>query len=353
MQRISHIVFALVLAVGSIPAALADDIVVEPAPGDGFVVRGTTVVDPQDEIPAISDPPGIWVSKGSNSAGALVIEKGPGTEGNLVCLGLVDSSDGFALDTCGTIFDNSGSLRTANSIVIDGQVRCPLSANGVFGCSQMPLQIPQSVMFGIGSDVNGPAMYLKSSGHLNSSLVFFQDHDDSQVVAVFDDDVEGDAGSEGFSIWFCDPNDVANSPAVSYDWDTVADTVTASSGTPFASFAAGDRMAVIGPQGGVPRPGNNTVFHEIVSVDGGGSSLTLNAVMEDRTGTSMRAFRCSERIYRDTDGGIVIQANNTTADPCASKPEGYFFYNDASDYYCFCNGSGDDVKMHDPATACF
>jgi len=345
--------FAFALLLGTVSGSAADDVVVSPGPGDVFKINGTTVVDPLGEVPPISDPPGIWVSKGSSKAGALVIEKGSGTQGNLVCLGLIDSSDGFALDSCGTTFDNSGSLRTPNSILIDGQIRCPIAADGSFGCSQMPLQVPQSVMFGIGSDVNGPGMYVKSSGQFNSSLIFFQDHDDSQVVAVFDDDVDGDSGAEGFSLWFCDPNDIANSPAISYDWDTASDTVTASSGTPFAAFEPGDRMAVIGPPGGLPRPGNNTVFHEVVSVDGGGTGLTVNAVMENRTGSSMRAFRCSERIYRDTSGGIVIQANSQAADPCASKPEGYSFYNDTADYYCFCNGAGDDVKMHDPAGACF
>jgi hypothetical protein len=45
-----------------------------------------------------------------------------------------------------------------------------------------------------------------------------------------------------------------------------------------------------------------------------------------------------------------------TADPCADTskyPEGAMFYNDTSDYYCFCNGAGDDVQMHSPGTACF
>lgn len=43
----------------------------------------------------------------------------------------------------------------------------------------------------------------------------------------------------------------------------------------------------------------------------------------------------------------------TYADPCADKQEGYQFYNDTSDYMCMCNGSGDDVQVHSPATACF
>lgn len=54
----------------------------------------------------------------------------------------------------------------------------------------------------------------------------------------------------------------------------------------------------------------------------------------------------------ETDGDIVLTSALTTSDPCSSKPEGYVFYNDTSNYFCFCNGS-DDVQMHSPATACF
>jgi hypothetical protein len=44
-----------------------------------------------------------------------------------------------------------------------------------------------------------------------------------------------------------------------------------------------------------------------------------------------------------------------TADPCAggNYPEGSLFYNDTSDYMCFCDGAGNDVQVHSPATACF
>jgi len=52
-------------------------------------------------------------------------------------------------------------------------------------------------------------------------------------------------------------------------------------------------------------------------------------------------------------GDQILTGALTTADPCTSKPEAYVFYNDTSDYYCFCNGAGDDVQMHSPATACF
>ena len=54
-------------------------------------------------------------------------------------------------------------------------------------------------------------------------------------------------------------------------------------------------------------------------------------------------------VYR---GGIVGDAQ--TGDPCAGAgfPEGAIFYNDTSNYYCYCDGTN-DVQLHDPATACF
>jgi len=54
----------------------------------------------------------------------------------------------------------------------------------------------------------------------------------------------------------------------------------------------------------------------------------------------------------DVDGGI--RADMVTADPCggADFPEATIFYNDTSNYYCYCDGTN-DVKLHDPAVACF
>lgn len=47
-----------------------------------------------------------------------------------------------------------------------------------------------------------------------------------------------------------------------------------------------------------------------------------------------------------------IQAAKVTADPCGTYPEGSIFYNDTSNYYCFCDGTN-DVQLHSPGTACF
>lgn len=53
----------------------------------------------------------------------------------------------------------------------------------------------------------------------------------------------------------------------------------------------------------------------------------------------------------EANGGGQFGAH--TSDPCGTLPEGALFYNTTSDYYCFCNGSGDDIKMNDNSTACF
>ncbi len=54
----------------------------------------------------------------------------------------------------------------------------------------------------------------------------------------------------------------------------------------------------------------------------------------------------------EVDGGIT--PDKVTADPCggADYSEGSLFYNDTSNYYCYCDGTN-DVQMHSPATACF
>lgn len=63
--------------------------------------------------------------------------------------------------------------------------------------------------------------------------------------------------------------------------------------------------------------------------------------------------RVSAGYFEVSSGGIV--PDFITADPCAggNYPEGAIFYNDTSDYMCFCNGAGADVQVHSPATACF
>jgi len=41
-----------------------------------------------------------------------------------------------------------------------------------------------------------------------------------------------------------------------------------------------------------------------------------------------------------------------TSDPCSASSEAGIFYNDTSNYPCFCDGTN-DLKMNDNTTACF
>ena len=50
--------------------------------------------------------------------------------------------------------------------------------------------------------------------------------------------------------------------------------------------------------------------------------------------------------------GDVVIVPKKTADPCVAGNEGGVFYNDTSNYMCYCNGTN-DVKMADDLTACF
>ncbi len=53
----------------------------------------------------------------------------------------------------------------------------------------------------------------------------------------------------------------------------------------------------------------------------------------------------------EVDGGVVPK--KVTTDPCGSGyPEAVLFYNDTSDYFCYCNGSGVDKRVYDNG-ACF
>jgi hypothetical protein len=55
-------------------------------------------------------------------------------------------------------------------------------------------------------------------------------------------------------------------------------------------------------------------------------------------------------------GAVGLTPNSVTADPCASAtnyPEGSMFYNNTSDYMCFCGPANADLQVHSPATPCF
>lgn len=79
--------------------------------------------------------------------------------------------------------------------------------------------------------------------------------------------------------------------------------------------------------------------------------------MSFKTGTSVGGARGVYEVdalnLQNLSGGIIPV--KVTADPCGDAsafPEGSMFYNDTSNYYCYCDGTN-DVQMHSPATACF
>jgi len=66
----------------------------------------------------------------------------------------------------------------------------------------------------------------------------------------------------------------------------------------------------------------------------------------------------TERLKINDSGEVEVLSggfipDKVTSDPCGTGyPEGSIFYNDTSNYMCYCNGSA-DVKMSDDITACF
>ena len=96
----------------------------------------------------------------------------------------------------------------------------------------------------------------------------------------------------------------------------------------------------------------------IVHITTGNAAGSGNSgLIEIKTGTSGSGVRgqiTADSGLLNVSSGIAVR--KVTADPCADTvlfPESTQFYNDTSDYYCFCDGAGADVQMHAPATACF
>ena len=63
-------------------------------------------------------------------------------------------------------------------------------------------------------------------------------------------------------------------------------------------------------------------------------------------------------IIIDTTAGVsaISYTEGATADPCGDSvmfPTGTQFYNSTSNYFCYCDGSNNDIKMNDNSTACF
>ena len=59
-------------------------------------------------------------------------------------------------------------------------------------------------------------------------------------------------------------------------------------------------------------------------------------------------------IIDDVTASSAIILDKVTSDPCTASPyaEGAIFYNDTSDYPCYCDASNNDLKISDDS-ACF
>ena len=85
---------------------------------------------------------------------------------------------------------------------------------------------------------------------------------------------------------------------------------------------------------------------------GTGDSGTYFYTAGSSTGGERGQYSIDSALLTLTSG---MKPAAVTGDPCGDTtnyPEGTSFYNDTSNYYCYCDGTN-DVQMHSPATACF
>lgn len=91
---------------------------------------------------------------------------------------------------------------------------------------------------------------------------------------------------------------------------------------------------------------------EIINDHTSATATTMLDIKQDATSTGdlIKASNGASEVFVIEDDGAFTPV---TADPCAISGAGAMFYNATSNYMCFCNGSGDDIKMNDNSTACF
>ncbi len=100
----------------------------------------------------------------------------------------------------------------------------------------------------------------------------------------------------------------------------------------------------------------STVSNPILIETGNNSGTADTALISLRTGVPNSGARGPVNVEAgllNVSAGIAVV--KVTADPCGDAvafPESTQFYNDTSNYYCYCDGTN-DVQMHSPATACF
>ena len=76
-----------------------------------------------------------------------------------------------------------------------------------------------------------------------------------------------------------------------------------------------------------------------------------NTIIRDMSGYSNGTLD-NDLVFGKFNSRGAIKAGFYTADPCGTIGEGTIWYNNTSDYYCFCDGAGVDKKVSDNG-ACF
>lgn len=145
-------------------------------------------------------------------------------------------------------------------------------------------------------------------------------------------DVDGSGGVTGIEL---------NNPGSGY----TAAAGTATSGCTGTGFTV--NIATI--RTSTDKNGGKLILESGVGTGTGSSSIEMYTHPAGSTGTTDTTRALAITI--DSAGGLVVK--KATADPCATMSEGAIFYNDTSNYMCYCTAASTDVKMSDDTTACF
>ena len=189
-----------------------------------------------------------------------------------------------------------------------------------------------------GSDLPGLVIDGTASEVISGGGLFLQGSS-SQYLTILTSDKTGSAGSSYINMLTgaVTSGSGQSGGVVIYSGPTDSG---ASGNMQFSSSAStsGDSGQVVVSVGGAPGGISGNMF---LTVDPGSSSANSGLI------------QANSRLLQVTSGAQFV---SKTGDPCGDTdafPNGTLFYNTTSSYYCFCNGAGNDVQMHSPATACF
>ena len=102
--------------------------------------------------------------------------------------------------------------------------------------------------------------------------------------------------------------------------------------------------------------GNVNIGNGLLSVAGDILANTGSLTIGDTTRTTNGTIKWDGSDFWCRDNGVWVLCGTpqkNTADPCSALPEGTLFYNDTSDYMCFCDSTTVGKQLQAPATNCF